>query len=195
MEGHAKRQGFTLVELLIVIVVIGILSAMMMLSSTESVSTARATKIISDLRNLKTAALAWYVDNVDYVDSSGSDFTLNDHREEILKYLGDDSVKDKYEFSDTNNPNISDFKYDRNTAKMTWFVWYDVRQESRKVLEKLASRGTGVNLRYTHTARDCNPSPHLFDESILSPSYGGGTPRYIGLHIRGKWGSGSSKVF
>ncbi|MBQ3693835.1 MAG: type II secretion system protein, partial [Synergistaceae bacterium] len=33
---NIKRKGFTLVELLIVIVVIGILSAMMMLSSTEA---------------------------------------------------------------------------------------------------------------------------------------------------------------
>ena len=66
------RKGFTLVELLIVIVVIGILSAMMMLSSTEAVSSARAADIISDLRNLKTAALAWYADNLDFVE--GADF-------------------------------------------------------------------------------------------------------------------------
>ncbi|MBR0278540.1 MAG: type II secretion system protein, partial [Synergistaceae bacterium] len=60
-----KREGFTLVELLIVIVVIGILSAMMMLSSTEAVSSARANNIISNLRNLKTATLAFYVDSLD----------------------------------------------------------------------------------------------------------------------------------
>ncbi|MBQ9595386.1 MAG: type II secretion system protein [Synergistaceae bacterium] len=61
----SNRKGFTLVELLIVIVVIGILSAMMMLSSSEAVATAKATVIISDLRNLKTAALAYFADNVD----------------------------------------------------------------------------------------------------------------------------------
>ena len=54
----SKCKAFTLVELLIVIVVIGVLSAMMMLSSTEAVSSAKATKIISDLRNLKTAMIA-----------------------------------------------------------------------------------------------------------------------------------------
>ena len=41
-----KRSGFTLVELLIVIVVIGVLSTMMMLSSTEAVSSAKANNIL-----------------------------------------------------------------------------------------------------------------------------------------------------
>ena len=60
-----KRKGFTLVELLIVIVVIGILSAMMMLSSTEAVTSAKASNIVSNLRNMKTAVLAYVADHVD----------------------------------------------------------------------------------------------------------------------------------
>ena len=65
---RSLRKGFTLVELLIVIVVIGILSAMMMLSSTEAVASARASNIVSNMRNLKTAVLAWYMDNMDQLD-------------------------------------------------------------------------------------------------------------------------------
>ena len=67
MKKRAKLKGFTLVELLIVIVVIGVLSAMMMLSSTEAVSSAKAAKVINNLRQLKTAALSWYMDNYDKV--------------------------------------------------------------------------------------------------------------------------------
>ncbi|MBQ6969090.1 MAG: prepilin-type N-terminal cleavage/methylation domain-containing protein, partial [Synergistaceae bacterium] len=59
-NGNMKRKGFTLVELLIVIVVIGILSAMMMMSSTEATTSAKVTAIVSNLRNLKTAGLAFY---------------------------------------------------------------------------------------------------------------------------------------
>ncbi|MBQ7666275.1 MAG: prepilin-type N-terminal cleavage/methylation domain-containing protein [Synergistaceae bacterium] len=66
---NIKRKGFTLVELLIVIVVIGILSAMMMLSSMEAVTSAKASNIVSDLRNFKTAAMAMYVDHYDKMDT------------------------------------------------------------------------------------------------------------------------------
>ena len=68
MKRNIKRRGFTLVELLIVIVVIGILSAMMMLSSTEAVTSAKASNIVSNLRNLKTAALAFYTDHLDMME-------------------------------------------------------------------------------------------------------------------------------
>ena len=67
-----KRNGFTLVELLIVIVVIGVLSAMMMLSSSESVSTAKATNIINNLQILERATVAWYADNRDKVLKDGT---------------------------------------------------------------------------------------------------------------------------
>lgn len=63
MRSFSNRKGFTLVELLIVIVVIGVLSAMMMLSSTEAVSSAKANNIVANLRNLKIAVTAWYIDN------------------------------------------------------------------------------------------------------------------------------------
>lgn len=72
---NSNRKAFTLVELLIVIVVIGVLSAMMMMSSSEVVSTAKATAIISNMRNLKTAALAYFADNPDYIYSTPTNKT------------------------------------------------------------------------------------------------------------------------
>ena len=63
MKKFSGHKGFTLVELLIVIVVIGVLAAMLLFSSTEAVSSAKATKIISDLVLMKRAINAWYLDN------------------------------------------------------------------------------------------------------------------------------------
>ncbi len=120
MKRTTKREGFTLVELLIVIVVIGILSAMMMLSSTEAVSSARANNIIANLRNLKTAALAWYVDSLDIIERDSIEPTTANHFKYVKHYLNNDTasdlsnygiaVKDKkwYVYCDNTNNQMAD---------------------------------------------------------------------------------------
>ena len=189
MKKFTKRQGFTLVELLIVIVVIGILSAMMMLSSNEAVSSAKAAKIISDLRNLKTAVLAWYADNLDYVESSN--FTnLNDNSADILKYLGKEGIKGDYEFSDNNNDIGQD---DSQRGQRVWYVWWVAdynSKEGQTILRKLAKRGQATQLRFTHTRKDWQPSAAYFtEEKYDSLSWG---PQCVGLHVLGtdKYGTG-----
>lgn len=146
-----KREGFTLVELLIVIVVIGVLSAMMMLSSTEAVSSAKAADIISDLRNLKTAALAWYADNLDYVDgkasktdSPNSFSNLADEKTRISKYM--------------NNEGLGNYTFAGTAAAGPWFVWLQVDDE--KVFSKLKSRAKSTGL-YLMSGSDTTKSADL----------------------------------
>lgn len=59
------RKGFTLVELLIVIVIIGILAAAMLLSSGSATASAEASNIVTELRNMKAAALMFFADSMD----------------------------------------------------------------------------------------------------------------------------------
>ncbi|MBR0094254.1 MAG: prepilin-type N-terminal cleavage/methylation domain-containing protein [Synergistaceae bacterium] len=128
VKREMKRKGFTLVELLIVIVVIGVLSAMMMLSSTEAVSSAKASDIVSDLRNLKTAALAYYADNLTAAENAS--FDLSGVKTGIAKYMGNEGVGD-YTFTGTG-------------AGHNWFVWITVNDS--KVFGKLKARASQVGL-------------------------------------------------
>ena len=59
---HARKGGFTLVELLIVIMIVAILAGMMMLATGSATDSAEASKVTNDLRAVKSSALLYYVD-------------------------------------------------------------------------------------------------------------------------------------
>ena len=130
-----KSKGFTLVELLIVIIIIGILAGMMMLSTGGATAKAEATKIVSDMRNMKAAAIMVYADSNawptdinsldNYLDQKpGSLYTIES---EFIKYNAtstDQKIKDSLKtmattgglplYSETTTS--ADKKYDANSS-------------------------------------------------------------------------------
>lgn len=144
-----KQKGFTLVEVLIVIAVIGILASMMVISSNESVSTAKASNIITNLRNFSMAAMAYYTDKMDtfgkdpgYLSNNADQFKTN-----VAKYMhneGDIPDKDNYIILNSYN----------STSKVsTWWVGYylDDSKDNNRVKDKLAGRAVSANLKGTST--------------------------------------------
>ena len=133
------RKGFTLVELLIVIVVIGILSAMMMLSSNEAVTSARASNVVSNLRNLKTAALGYYADHMDELATTTTAPTIND----IKGYLSNNEITDinKYTLIFAGTTTLY--------SEKAWYIQYDAggnTGDSTSIRNKLAGRAKSVGL-------------------------------------------------
>ena len=164
---RTHREGFTLVELLIVIVVIGVLSAMMMLSSTEAVSSAKASNIISNLRNLKTAALEFYTDNMDALTSSGNSTQLDPSKIADIgtgspNYLGTivkskTSIVTKY-LGDSGNLDINGGSSGQNYCAeggyavccaengKTWYALYRFAANETAIKDKIKSRAASIGL-------------------------------------------------
>ena len=68
-----SQKGFTIVELLIVIVIIGILAALVIVAYTNIQGRARDTQRQNDIRNLKQAIEQYKVDNSIYPAACSSD--------------------------------------------------------------------------------------------------------------------------
>ncbi len=60
MFKNKKQKGFTLLELLVVIGIIGLLASILVINLTSARRRARDTKRVADLRNLQTAAEDYY---------------------------------------------------------------------------------------------------------------------------------------
>lgn len=67
-----SKKAFTLVEVLITIIIIGILAGALMLSMANVRDKAEAAKIVSNLRNLKSAAVSFCLDNGGIPDTIGN---------------------------------------------------------------------------------------------------------------------------
>ncbi len=162
---YTKQKGFTLLELLIVIVVLGILAVVMLLSSWEAISTADTATIINNLTSLKKATIAWFWDNNSRLVKEGSKYMvetdgvrqdvkdfIRDHGAEIVKYL-DNGSSITLQVADTTVPADS---YCFQTLKngKEWYMGYKffkdaTKEKDKKLINfmlKFESRASSLNL-------------------------------------------------
>ncbi len=121
-----RRPGFTLVELLVVIIVIGILSSMMMLTLGDVTDKAEATKIVADLRTVKTAALMFYADQI------GVDTEALPTKDDLERYL-DSPLNSHYPDTDLVT------SVELSTGGTGYFLQYDATGHGSGVRERLTS--------------------------------------------------------
>ena len=129
------RKGFTLVELLIVIVIIGILAAAMLLSSGSATASATASAVISDLRSLKAACLMAWADSMDYYQTAAPQIG------EVSKFMD-------------NSDKVNNGKYSIVTSGGKWYVKYDATSDAPEVREKLQGKAGSVGLLASTTSGD-----------------------------------------
>ena len=72
------RKGFTLVELLIVVAIMGVLAAMMSLTAGSSTATAKAAAINNNIHNIKMAAMMYMIQQGDSFAETNLNATVID---------------------------------------------------------------------------------------------------------------------
>jgi type IV pilus assembly protein PilA len=70
---HRGQKGFTLMELLIVVAVLGILAAVIVPNLATFLSTGQAAAANTEVANVESAALAYYADNNAYPSDTNTD--------------------------------------------------------------------------------------------------------------------------
>lgn len=149
-----SRKAFTLVELLIVIVVIGILAGMMLFSGAEAAKSAEAAKITGNLTQLKKAFHLWYLNNHDMVvkksmgsyneyfirtnkgDIYPSKF-IKDSGGEIMKYI---STGSSIKLKDKSSSKEGDYAVVALNHSKEWYVCYNLGDKDSLLKKKIAAR-------------------------------------------------------
>ena len=185
------RKGFTLVELLIVIAIMAALSAMMAVSSSESIDASSASAILNNLQTMKASAFEMYMQEPKAA-SMGA-FALNDTETPIVAKpaTGDDERSD----DDKKTPNALlatkylgkatlGTKYSLIGSTKHWYVVYTMdAEDSTAVRSRLADKAADVGLYGTTTA----PAQGS-DNCGFSTDYAGteaaGATAYIALQVR-----------
>lgn len=163
----SRKRAFTLVEILIVVLIAGILVGMMLLSATNAADSAKAARIIADIKTMRSVAVLYKADHGDwplwiYVPATGKYSALGATSCLPSKYSDLNTMGDGYWIGAMKSP-IDGAAY--SIADVT-----DLDIGVKKILERKSSENSlfGQNgMPMDKTAEDIAASPYKTEHSKL----------------------------
>ncbi len=163
------RKGFTLVEVLIVMGIMGILGAMIMIGGQQASDAARGTAIADNLEKAAAAMQAYYIDNSAKINVDGT--TAEKIAKGASAYLSETLINAQ------TIGNLTAGKYgvvltEENNANANWFLVYKLVANEfatgRKVKDILASKADKMKFRKTVTPAVADDPDTADDESAAA---------------------------
>ena len=165
------RKGFTLLELLVVIGVMGILSSTAMIAGQQATDAARATNIADGLEKAASAMMMYYSDNADTINESGATAAvITAGANAYLKTkLADSAGAGKYFVALSGTGAATD----------KWFVAYQFLETDTALKAMIANKSTRMNLKASNTPVADDPDTTDVDESEQDNPYTNGETVYM----------------
>lgn len=164
-----RRKGFTMTEILVVVVILGILMTMMTTKTTEAIATTRASNIMANLKTMKKAAIAVYLKSRDQWE----EVSVSPDVKTVMDYMIDDAEYDGYMLY------LKDFTKDKTAAECEWYVCYEFPKavaENDSIKEKLSGRAASTGLRAINMDSE---GQFLGVEGVYTAEY-----NIVGLRVR-----------
>lgn len=138
------RKGFTLVELLVVIAVIGILASMAMIGGSEATNTAKATRIVDEFQKLSAAMMMYYADN--YASADLGQMTDDKLIAGVRAYVKDSDQN----LLTSGDAAVGKYKVEVVTGTpQTWWLTYKLEAADTRVGAILATKNARFNFKQT----------------------------------------------
>ena len=130
------RKGFTLVELLIVVGIIGLLSAMVVVGGSEANNIATANKIVSDFNIIEAAMDMYYDDNRHACDTADANGLATIIKDGLAPYTKNTA---SIEAKGSGNGTIGMYNIEVTDSKQ-WWVSYKLPEGNSRVTQILANK-------------------------------------------------------